>query len=119
MSPSHYTGLLFALPGLLYFVNNNIPFYCLLYLDPASYMVLQQLKIGTTAVAFRILMGRVRFVFPSSHFIIINVVSRPCLPHGPLAAQDGDKAVACRILMGRVRSVIPPSHFTIFNGHGL
>jgi len=52
------TGLLFALPGLLYFVNNNIPFYCLLYLDPASYMVLQQLKIGTTAVAFRILMGR-------------------------------------------------------------
>eukprot|EP00240_Pyramimonas_obovata_P016148 CAMPEP_0118931652 /NCGR_PEP_ID=MMETSP1169-20130426/7917_1 /TAXON_ID=36882 /ORGANISM="Pyramimonas obovata, Strain CCMP722" /LENGTH=295 /DNA_ID=CAMNT_0006874175 /DNA_START=363 /DNA_END=1250 /DNA_ORIENTATION=+ len=52
------TALLFSLPGLLYFVNNNIPFYCLMYLDPPSYQVLQQLKIGTTAVAFRLLMGR-------------------------------------------------------------
>eukprot|EP00238_Polyblepharides_amylifera_P015039 CAMPEP_0196583482 /NCGR_PEP_ID=MMETSP1081-20130531/43795_1 /TAXON_ID=36882 /ORGANISM="Pyramimonas amylifera, Strain CCMP720" /LENGTH=348 /DNA_ID=CAMNT_0041904391 /DNA_START=247 /DNA_END=1293 /DNA_ORIENTATION=- len=52
------TALLFSIPGLLYFVNNNIPFYCLMYLDPPSYQVLQQLKIGTTAVAFRIVMGR-------------------------------------------------------------
>lgn len=51
-------ALLFSIPGLLYFVNNNIPFFCLKYLDPPSYQVLQQMKIGTTAIAFRLLMGR-------------------------------------------------------------
>jgi len=52
------TALLFSIPGLLYFVNNNIPFYCLMYLEPPSYQVLAQLKIGTTAIAFRVLIGR-------------------------------------------------------------
>jgi hypothetical protein len=33
------TGLMFSVPGLLYFVNNNIPFYCLMYLEPPSYQV--------------------------------------------------------------------------------
>jgi len=33
------TALLFSIPGLLYFVNNNIPFYCLMYLEPPSYQV--------------------------------------------------------------------------------
>lgn len=33
------TALLFSIPGLLYFINNNIPFYCLMYLEPPSYQV--------------------------------------------------------------------------------
>eukprot|EP00793_Prasinoderma_coloniale_P006610 PRCOL_00001440-RA len=55
-----HTLLLFGAPSLLYFVNNNVAFWCLHFLDPGSYAVLIQLKVATTAVAFRAAFGRTR-----------------------------------------------------------
>jgi len=52
------TFFLFAAPGFLYFINNNVPFYCLMYVDAGSYQVLNQLKVLTTAISFRIMLGK-------------------------------------------------------------
>lgn len=49
----------YAIPGFLYFFNNNVPFYCLLYMDVASFQVLLQLKIATTAIACRLMLGKI------------------------------------------------------------
>ena len=56
--PTRRTVLLFCVPGLLYFVNNQVPFYALLYLSPGPYQVMAQLKVLTTAVAFRTMLQR-------------------------------------------------------------
>lgn len=55
-----HSTLLYGAPALLYFVNNNVAFWCMHYLDPGAYSVLVQLKIATTVVAFRVAFGATR-----------------------------------------------------------
>eukprot|EP00058_Branchiostoma_floridae_P005325 XP_002590813.1 hypothetical protein BRAFLDRAFT_90054 [Branchiostoma floridae] len=46
----------FSVPALLYCINNNIVVHIQLYMDPASFQVLSNLKIATTAVLYRMVM---------------------------------------------------------------
>ena len=41
-----HSTLLYGAPALLYFVNNNVAFWCMHYLDPGAYSVLVQLKLS-------------------------------------------------------------------------
>jgi len=50
--------LLYSLPALIYFVQNNLVFWALLYIDATTYQVLVNLKILTTGVLFRFIMGK-------------------------------------------------------------
>ena len=55
---SFRVSLLYAVPALLYTVDNNLIFLILEYLDPAEMSILWNFKIVTTAVLFRIFFGR-------------------------------------------------------------
>ncbi|XP_035657953.1 probable UDP-sugar transporter protein SLC35A4 [Branchiostoma floridae] len=48
----------FSVPALLYCINNNIVVHIQLYMDPASFQVLSNLKIAATAVLYRMVMQR-------------------------------------------------------------
>jgi drug/metabolite transporter (DMT)-like permease len=51
-------SLLYAVPALLYTIDNNIIFVILEYLDPATYSILWNTKIVSTAILFRIILRR-------------------------------------------------------------
>ncbi|XP_031553771.1 probable UDP-sugar transporter protein SLC35A4 isoform X2 [Actinia tenebrosa] len=57
-SPSVKTVLAFSIPAVLYCINNNIVVHVQLYLDPASFQVLGNLKIATTAVLYWLIIKR-------------------------------------------------------------
>ena len=46
--------LLYAVPALCYCVNNNLGVALQRFMDPATYMVLGNFKIVTTAILFRV-----------------------------------------------------------------
>lgn len=48
-------SLPYAVPGILYFINNNLAVHMQLYMDPASYQILSNFKIATTAILYRII----------------------------------------------------------------
>ncbi|CAF1599047.1 unnamed protein product [Rotaria magnacalcarata] len=48
-------SLPYAVPGLLYFINNNLAVHMQLQMDPASYQILSNFKIATTAILYRII----------------------------------------------------------------
>jgi len=48
----------YSVPALIYFIQNNLVFIALSYVDPTTYQVLVNLKIFTTGVLFRIFMGK-------------------------------------------------------------
>nr|XP_006817758.1 PREDICTED: LOW QUALITY PROTEIN: probable UDP-sugar transporter protein SLC35A4-like [Saccoglossus kowalevskii] len=48
----------FAIPALLYCINNNIVVHIQLYIDPASFQVLSNLKIASTALLYRSIIRR-------------------------------------------------------------
>lgn len=50
--------MLFPVPSLIYWVHNNVQFWTLKFVDPATYQVLGNLKIVTTGVLFRVLLRR-------------------------------------------------------------
>ena len=52
------TSLYYLLPALLYFINNNLVIYMLHEMDSATFQVLGNLKILTTAVLFYFIMGK-------------------------------------------------------------
>jgi probable UDP-sugar transporter A4 len=52
------TSLYYLLPALLYFINNNLVIYMLHQMDSATFQVLGNLKILTTAVLFYFIMGK-------------------------------------------------------------
>ncbi|OWF54134.1 probable UDP-sugar transporter protein SLC35A4 [Mizuhopecten yessoensis] len=56
--PSLSVCLPFALPAVLYFINNNLAVHMQLQMDPASYQVLSNLKIVSTAVLYRLIIKR-------------------------------------------------------------
>ena len=50
--------MLYALPGLLYSLNNNAAVLVLRFVDPISFQVLANFKIITTAVLYRVFIAR-------------------------------------------------------------
>ena len=48
-------SLPYSIPGLLYFVNNNLAVHMQLQMDPASYQILSNFKIVTTALLYRLI----------------------------------------------------------------
>ncbi|XP_028399150.1 probable UDP-sugar transporter protein SLC35A4 [Dendronephthya gigantea] len=50
--------LAFSVPALLYCFNNNVAILVQRYLDPASYVIVSNLKIPTTALLYRIFIKR-------------------------------------------------------------
>lgn len=49
---------LYVLPSVIYLIHNNVQFETLRYVDPATYQVLGNLKIVSTGVLLRVLLGR-------------------------------------------------------------
>eukprot|EP00929_Paragymnodinium_shiwhaense_P033214 TRINITY_DN18284_c0_g1_i1.p1 TRINITY_DN18284_c0_g1~~TRINITY_DN18284_c0_g1_i1.p1 ORF type:complete len:368 (+),score=84.06 TRINITY_DN18284_c0_g1_i1:136-1239(+) len=47
----------YAVPGLIYFVNNNLNFLILMYVDATTFQLLSQLKTVFTALLFRYFLG--------------------------------------------------------------
>ena len=52
------TSVYYLLPAFLYFINNNLVIYMLHEMDSATFQVLGNLKILTTAVLFYLIMGK-------------------------------------------------------------
>eukprot|EP00127_Corallochytrium_limacisporum_P000631 Clim_evm30s22 gene=Clim_evmTU30s22 len=50
--------LKYSVPGLIYFINNNLVFLALRHLSPPKYQLLSNFKIVSTAVLFRVIMNR-------------------------------------------------------------
>jgi len=50
--------ILYSLPALIYFIQNNLVFVALKFIDPATYQVLVNLKILTTGILFRFVLGK-------------------------------------------------------------
>ena len=48
-------SLPYAIPGILYFLNNNLAVHMQLHMDPASYQMLSNFKIVTTAILYRLI----------------------------------------------------------------
>jgi solute carrier family 35 (probable UDP-sugar transporter), member A4 len=48
-------SLPYSIPGLLYFINNNLAVHMQLQMDPASYQILSNFKIATTAILYRLI----------------------------------------------------------------
>ena len=49
-------SLPYSIPAILYFINNNLTVHMQLQMDPASYQILANFKIFTTAVLYRLIM---------------------------------------------------------------
>lgn len=52
------TLALFVVPSLIYMVHNNVQFFFLKYVDPATYQILGNLKIVSTGVLLRVALRR-------------------------------------------------------------
>ncbi len=50
--------MLFPIPSAIYVLHNNVQFWTLNYVEPATYQIMGNLKIITTGVLFRIMLGR-------------------------------------------------------------
>ena len=50
--------VLFAVPGLIYFINNNLIFVILMYVNSTTYQILSSLKTVFTGILFRVLLKR-------------------------------------------------------------
>lgn len=50
--------LAFSVPAILYCFNNNVAILVQQYIDPASYMIISNLKIPTTALLYRLIIKR-------------------------------------------------------------
>lgn len=48
-------SLPYSIPGILYFITNNLAVHIQLYMDPASYQILANFKILTTAILYRLI----------------------------------------------------------------
>lgn len=56
--PSFRFALPFCVPAILYCINNNLGVQMQLHMDPASYQVLSNLKILSTAVLYRLIIKK-------------------------------------------------------------
>jgi probable UDP-sugar transporter A4 len=51
-------SIYFAIPGVLYFINNNLAVSIQLYMDSTSYQMLSNFKILSTAILYYFIMGK-------------------------------------------------------------
>jgi solute carrier family 35 (probable UDP-sugar transporter), member A4 len=51
-------SIYFAMPGVLYFINNNLAVSIQLYMDSTSYQMLSNFKILSTAILYYFIMGK-------------------------------------------------------------
>lgn len=51
-------SIVFAIPALLYFINNNLAVWLQFYMDSTSYQILGNFKIFTTALLYYLIMGK-------------------------------------------------------------
>uniref|UniRef100_A0A061R2A2 Cmp-sialic acid transporter 1-like n=2 Tax=Tetraselmis sp. GSL018 TaxID=582737 RepID=A0A061R2A2_9CHLO len=58
MTRNWKTWALFPVPSIIYVIHNNVQFYMLKYVNPSTYQILGNLKIITTGLLFRLLLGR-------------------------------------------------------------
>ncbi|KAK7115329.1 probable UDP-sugar transporter protein SLC35A4 isoform X2 [Littorina saxatilis] len=56
--PTWRQALPFAVPAVLYSINNNLSVLMQVHMDPATYQVLGNLKIVTTAILYRLILKR-------------------------------------------------------------
>ncbi|UJR29014.1 hypothetical protein I4U23_010232 [Adineta vaga] len=49
----------YSIPAILYFINNNLAVHMQLHMDPASYQILSNFKIFTTAILYRLVMKQI------------------------------------------------------------
>lgn len=56
--PTVWFCLPFAVPAILYCINNNIAVHMQLQMDPTTYQVLSNLKIASTALLYRLIIKR-------------------------------------------------------------
>ena len=45
----------YSIPGILYFLNNNLAVHIQIHMDPSSYQILSNFKIFTTAIFYRLI----------------------------------------------------------------
>jgi probable UDP-sugar transporter A4 len=48
-------SLPYSIPGILYFITNNLAVHMQIHMDPASYQILSNFKIFTTAILYRLI----------------------------------------------------------------
>lgn len=48
----------YAVPAVIYAINNNLVYYVQLHMDPASFQILGNMKIATTALLYRVIMKK-------------------------------------------------------------
>jgi drug/metabolite transporter (DMT)-like permease len=48
-------SLPYSIPGILYFITNNLAVHMQIHMDPASYQILANFKIFTTAILYRLI----------------------------------------------------------------
>lgn len=51
-------SLWYSIPGLFYFINNNLSVYCTKFMDATSYTMLTNFKILSTGILYYLIMGR-------------------------------------------------------------
>lgn len=51
-------SLWYSIPGLFYFINNNLSVYCTKFMDATSYTMLTNFKILSTGILYYFIMGR-------------------------------------------------------------
>lgn len=51
-------SILYSVPGILYFLNNNLAVHIQVYMDPTSYQILSNFKIFTTTILYRFIMKK-------------------------------------------------------------
>lgn len=48
-------SLFYSVPGIIYFINNNLAVHMQLQMDPTSYQILSHFKIVSTAILYRLI----------------------------------------------------------------
>jgi len=74
----------YAIPALIYFVNNNLVFVILMYVNPTTFQLLSQLKTVFTGILFRIFLGRTLTKF--QYLAIWQLTCGTMTSHIPLCA---------------------------------
>lgn len=62
---------LFAIPAFVYFINNNLIFVILMYVNSTTYQILSSLKTVFTGILFRIILKRVLSPVQSTAILIL------------------------------------------------
>jgi len=71
MQLSRRDVFLFAIPAFVYFINNNLIFVILMYVNSTTYQILSSLKTVFTGILFRIILKRVLSPVQSTAILIL------------------------------------------------